>query len=140
MRDDGAGFDPARREAALAAGHVGLASSEQRVRSAGGELIVSSTPGGGHPRAGRASSERMTRLVIRNIARAADARDDGRATSMADMLRILPIALIALVAGGVAGYVAGGDHDAPAAAAAVPGGAGAARGDASTTRTRPAWS
>ena len=47
VRDDGTGFDPARREAALAAGHVGLASSEQRVRSAGGELIVSSTPGGG---------------------------------------------------------------------------------------------
>ena len=39
---------------------------------------------------------------------------------MVDMLRILPIALIALIAGGVAGYVAGGDHDAPAAAAAVP--------------------
>jgi len=47
VRDDGAGFDPAAREAALAAGHVGLASSEQRVRSAGGELIVSSTPGRG---------------------------------------------------------------------------------------------
>jgi two-component system, NarL family, sensor kinase len=47
VRDDGAGFDPARREAALAAGHVGLASSEQRVRSAGGELHVSSRPGGG---------------------------------------------------------------------------------------------
>ncbi|HEX5617909.1 MAG TPA: ATP-binding protein, partial [Solirubrobacteraceae bacterium] len=47
VRDDGAGFDPGRREAALAAGHVGLASSEQRVRSAGGELLVSSTPGRG---------------------------------------------------------------------------------------------
>jgi two-component system NarL family sensor kinase len=47
VRDDGAGFDPARREAALAEGHVGLASSEQRVRSAGGELIVTSTPGAG---------------------------------------------------------------------------------------------
>jgi two-component system, NarL family, sensor kinase len=47
VRDDGTGFDPGRREAALAAGHVGLASSEQRVRSAGGELLVSSTPGGG---------------------------------------------------------------------------------------------
>jgi two-component system NarL family sensor kinase len=47
VRDDGTGFDPARRETALAEGHVGLASSEQRVRSAGGELIVSSSPGTG---------------------------------------------------------------------------------------------
>jgi two-component system NarL family sensor kinase len=47
VRDDGAGFDPARREGALLDGHVGLASSEQRVRSAGGELIVTSTPGSG---------------------------------------------------------------------------------------------
>jgi two-component system NarL family sensor kinase len=47
VRDDGSGFDPARREAALLDGHVGLASSEQRVRSAGGELIVSSAPGRG---------------------------------------------------------------------------------------------
>jgi two-component system NarL family sensor kinase len=47
VRDDGAGFDLARRDAALAEGHVGLASSEQRVRSAGGELIVSSMPGRG---------------------------------------------------------------------------------------------
>jgi two-component system, NarL family, sensor kinase len=47
VRDDGSGFDPARREAALAEGHVGLASSEQRVRSAGGELVVTSSPGAG---------------------------------------------------------------------------------------------
>ena len=48
VRDDGRGFDPAeRRAAALLDGHVGLASSEQRVRSAGGELIVSSRPGTG---------------------------------------------------------------------------------------------
>jgi two-component system NarL family sensor kinase len=47
VRDDGSGFDPARREAALLDGHLGLASSEQRVRSAGGELIVSSAPGHG---------------------------------------------------------------------------------------------
>jgi putative serine protease PepD len=39
---------------------------------------------------------------------------------MADMIRILPIALIALVSGGVAGYVAGDHHDTPAAATAVP--------------------
>jgi two-component system NarL family sensor kinase len=47
VRDDGAGFDPGRREFALRDGHVGLASSEQRVRSAGGELIVTSAPGSG---------------------------------------------------------------------------------------------
>lgn len=47
MRDDGRGFDPSRRAAALLDGHIGLASSEQRVRSAGGELVVSSAPGSG---------------------------------------------------------------------------------------------
>jgi two-component system, NarL family, sensor kinase len=47
VRDDGAGFDPGRREAALVAGHIGLASSEQRVRSAGGEMVVTSAPGSG---------------------------------------------------------------------------------------------
>jgi two-component system NarL family sensor kinase len=47
VRDDGVGFAPARREAALLDGHVGLASSEQRVRSAGGELIVTTVPGRG---------------------------------------------------------------------------------------------
>jgi two-component system NarL family sensor kinase len=47
VRDDGAGFDPARRDGALVDGHVGLASSEQRVRSAGGELTVVSAPGSG---------------------------------------------------------------------------------------------
>jgi two-component system NarL family sensor kinase len=47
VRDDGAGFDPDRRDGALLDGHVGLASSEQRVRSAGGELTVISAPGVG---------------------------------------------------------------------------------------------
>ena len=47
VRDDGAGFDPRRRDGALVDGHVGLASSEQRVRSAGGELTVVSAPGAG---------------------------------------------------------------------------------------------
>jgi two-component system, NarL family, sensor kinase len=47
VRDDGRGFDPSRRAAALLEGHIGLASSEQRVRSAGGELVVSSAPGSG---------------------------------------------------------------------------------------------
>jgi two-component system, NarL family, sensor kinase len=47
VRDDGRGFEPERQQAALLQGHVGLASSEQRVRSAGGELVVSSAPGHG---------------------------------------------------------------------------------------------
>jgi two-component system, NarL family, sensor kinase len=48
VRDDGRGFDAeARRATALADGHIGLASSEQRVRSAGGELHVASRPGAG---------------------------------------------------------------------------------------------
>jgi two-component system NarL family sensor kinase len=47
VRDDGAGFDMARRDGALLDGHVGLASSEQRVRSAGGRLTVTSAPGAG---------------------------------------------------------------------------------------------
>jgi two-component system, NarL family, sensor kinase len=47
VRDNGRGFDPSRRAAALLDGHIGLASSEQRVRSAGGELVVSSAPGSG---------------------------------------------------------------------------------------------
>jgi two-component system NarL family sensor kinase len=47
VRDDGSGFDPAQRAAALARGHIGLASTEQRVRSAGGELVVVSAPGRG---------------------------------------------------------------------------------------------
>jgi two-component system NarL family sensor kinase len=47
VRDDGRGFDPSRRAASLLDGHIGLASSEQRVLSAGGTLVVSSTPGDG---------------------------------------------------------------------------------------------
>jgi two-component system NarL family sensor kinase len=47
VRDDGRGFDPSRRAASLLDGHIGLASSEQRVLAAGGTLVVSSTPGGG---------------------------------------------------------------------------------------------
>jgi two-component system, NarL family, sensor kinase len=47
VRDDGRGFDPSRRDASLLDGHIGLASSEQRVESAGGTLVVSSAPGKG---------------------------------------------------------------------------------------------
>jgi two-component system, NarL family, sensor kinase len=47
VRDDGRGFEPSDRDASLLEGHIGLASSEQRVESAGGTLVVSSAPGGG---------------------------------------------------------------------------------------------
>jgi two-component system, NarL family, sensor kinase len=47
VRDDGIGFAPGRPTAALLDGHIGLASTEQRARSAGGELLVSSVPGRG---------------------------------------------------------------------------------------------
>ena len=47
VRDDGAGFDPGRRTGALEQGHIGLASSERRVQSVGGELVVESGPGRG---------------------------------------------------------------------------------------------
>jgi two-component system, NarL family, sensor kinase len=47
VRDDGCGFAPERRAASLLDGHIGLASTEQRVLFAGGRLDVTSTPGGG---------------------------------------------------------------------------------------------
>jgi len=47
VRDDGRGFDPSDRAAALLDGHIGLASSEQRVLAAGGTVVVTSAPGAG---------------------------------------------------------------------------------------------
>jgi two-component system NarL family sensor kinase len=47
VRDDGVGFAPDRPSAALLDGHIGLASTEQRARSAGGDLVISSAPGRG---------------------------------------------------------------------------------------------
>jgi two-component system, NarL family, sensor kinase len=46
VADDGGGFAPERRAAALAEGHIGLASVSQRLRSAGGTLEVSSSSAG----------------------------------------------------------------------------------------------
>jgi two-component system, NarL family, sensor kinase len=47
VRDDGRGFDASCRETSLLDGHIGLASSEQRVQAAGGMLAVASAPGAG---------------------------------------------------------------------------------------------
>jgi two-component system, NarL family, sensor kinase len=66
VRDDGRGFDPGRREAALLEGHVGLASSEQRLRSVGGRLSVTSAPGHGT----------VVRATLPSTSRGADAPGD----------------------------------------------------------------
>lgn len=47
VADDGRGIEPGRREAALAEGHIGLASAIERVEAVGGRLKVSSGPGSG---------------------------------------------------------------------------------------------
>jgi two-component system NarL family sensor kinase len=45
--DDGVGLAPGRRQRAIEEGHFGLLSLRERVRSRGGELELTSTPGGG---------------------------------------------------------------------------------------------
>jgi two-component system NarL family sensor kinase len=47
VHDDGRGFDAERRASSLLEGHIGLASSEERVLAAGGALAVTSSPGAG---------------------------------------------------------------------------------------------
>jgi two-component system NarL family sensor kinase len=47
VEDDGKGFEPGRREAALREGHVGLASSTERVEALAGQFEVDSKPGEG---------------------------------------------------------------------------------------------
>jgi two-component system NarL family sensor kinase len=47
VSDDGRGFDLARRAEAVADGHIGLASSTERVESLGGRLEITSAPGRG---------------------------------------------------------------------------------------------
>ncbi|HET6551770.1 MAG TPA: GAF domain-containing protein [Solirubrobacter sp.] len=47
VRDDGVGVAPGRLDAALADGHIGLASTARRVQAFGGSLAVRSRPGGG---------------------------------------------------------------------------------------------
>lgn len=46
IADDGRGIEPGRREAALAQGHIGLASVTQRVQSAGGSFALESSSAG----------------------------------------------------------------------------------------------
>ena len=47
VADDGRGMRPGSRAAALRAGHIGLASSAERVEQAGGRLDIDSVPGKG---------------------------------------------------------------------------------------------
>jgi two-component system, NarL family, sensor kinase len=47
VEDDGAGFDPSTLPGRVAAGHIGLASQQERVQSAGGRLEIESAPGHG---------------------------------------------------------------------------------------------
>jgi two-component system NarL family sensor kinase len=51
VADDGRGMEPARRERALAEGHIGLASVSQRVSSEGGEFELQSSGAGTTARA-----------------------------------------------------------------------------------------
>lgn len=45
--DDGRGFDPGRRVDVVAAGHIGLATLQERVAAASGTLVIDSAPGRG---------------------------------------------------------------------------------------------
>ncbi len=47
VHDDGHGFGPDRRSAAVAAGHIGLATSAERVAAVGGTFEIASAPGAG---------------------------------------------------------------------------------------------
>jgi len=47
VEDDGVGFDPAVLPGRVAEGHIGLASQQERVQSAGGRLAIRSAPGAG---------------------------------------------------------------------------------------------
>jgi signal transduction histidine kinase len=47
VADDGRGMDPGRRVTALEQGHIGLASSAERVEALGGTLEIQSAPGRG---------------------------------------------------------------------------------------------
>ncbi len=62
VRDDGCGFDDARRVASVRAGHIGLASSAHRVEAAGGRFDV---------RSGAAGTEVLVSDEPRPVARVA---------------------------------------------------------------------
>ena len=47
VADDGAGVPPGREREALAEGHIGLATSAERVAAVGGRLALEPLPGGG---------------------------------------------------------------------------------------------
>jgi two-component system NarL family sensor kinase len=47
VADDGAGIPEDRLRSAVAQGHIGLASSAERVEAVGGALVIGGGPGGG---------------------------------------------------------------------------------------------
>ena len=47
VSDDGRGFTPERRAAAVGRGHIGMATSAERATAGGGTLDIASTPGAG---------------------------------------------------------------------------------------------
>jgi len=47
VADDGRGFDPARREVAVREGHIGLASTAERVEALGGRFELDTAVGRG---------------------------------------------------------------------------------------------
>ena len=86
VADDGSGIPEGRLAAALREGHIGLASSIQRVEAVGGTLTLSRVPGGGTsvsvtlPRLGRRRSPATTRarLATRRAPAAAARRPAAR--------------------------------------------------------------
>ena len=67
VADDGHGMEPGRREAALAQGHIGLASVAQRVQSAGGSFALESSSRGRSGALGCRSSRRGRRAGERSL-------------------------------------------------------------------------
>jgi two-component system NarL family sensor kinase len=82
VSDDGCGFTGDQRLAALRAGHIGLASSRERVETSGGTFEVNSRPGSGArvrcelpaPPTSTAAVRRATPDSARPIARSPDRR------------------------------------------------------------------
>jgi two-component system NarL family sensor kinase len=66
VRDDGRGFDDRRRTEAVTSGHIGLASSAERVEAVGGRLEIRTRPGGGTTVSIRLPVAQLEALDLRN--------------------------------------------------------------------------